>query len=111
MDRRVFEMYSEGFERRRAFRALKEVWRFSTSASGRDAAAGEFGKITGLCQLGIENMGRVRRTAFTHEIGIPLVPSSPSSLAILPHLPSFFSRDSASDIEGPSMQHQLACDG
>ena len=47
MDSRVFEMYKDGLERSSVFRALKEAWRFSSSASGSEAAAGEFGKITG----------------------------------------------------------------
>ena len=46
IDKRVLEMYSDGLERRSVFRALKDAWRFSISASGNDAAAGELGKIT-----------------------------------------------------------------
>jgi hypothetical protein len=46
IDKRVLEMYNEGLDRSNVFRALKEDCRFSTSASGKAAAAGELGKMT-----------------------------------------------------------------
>ena len=105
------ETKRDGFERRSARRALKDAVRFSTSAGGRDSAAGVFGRMTGAMRSVQEDHGREeRRTAFAEEVEVALVCLLALTLAGFLELTGFVSRHSSANVERPAVQDKVLGD-
>ena len=106
------ETKRDGFERRSARRALNDAVRFSTSAGGRDSAAGVFGRMTSAVRSVQEDDGRgkERRTAFAEEVEVALVCLLALTLAGFLELTGFVSRHGSANVERPAVQDKVLGD-